>query len=311
MLFMALIFLLAIGAQVYISNVGGAASAAQAQAQQRVILKSQELLSYTGKPTSLEVTNSGPVTTTVVAMLLKFENGTIYDLNGTSSPGFKGAILPTGAEIMVEGLVPNGPCTVDKTSCLAEFRAIVGNRVPGRAVGMVTSLGNTFWYVPSGSSEGEDPTVVRTPSVESTSNTSYTAIPGLAFSGGANTFYQIQVQIGFWQSGPTPDSDMFAVKVSNGTTFMFCGGTYWSVPAWSDVDYPPGNTCTSVAGDSLGPTWTTNYYCNNQGVACEFVGTANVYFGQSGGTFQMEFEGTAAGEANVFADSIIVATELW
>ena len=187
MLFMALIFLLAIGAQVYITNAQGAASAAQAQAQQRIVLKGQESLSFGGRPSSLEVTNSGPVTATVVAMLLKFENGTIYDLNETSSSQLQAANIPSGGDTMVEGLVPNGPCTPDRTTCLEEFQAIVGSRVPGRAVGVVTSLGNTFWYVPSAGSKGWDPSVMRTSSVESTSAYSYAPIPGLAFSGGPNT----------------------------------------------------------------------------------------------------------------------------
>jgi hypothetical protein len=151
---------------------------------------------------------------------------------------------------------------------------------------------------------------MRTSSVESTSATSYTLIPGLEFAGGPDTFYQFQVQIGYWQSGPSPNSDMFAVGVSNGTTFMFCGGADWSVPTGSDGDQPPGNSCTSGPGDSLGPTWTAADYCNNQSLSCEFVGTANVYFGPSGGSFQMEFEGTPSGEANVFANSVVIATEL-
>ena len=311
LLFMALIFLIAIGAQVYISNAQGAASAAQAQAQQRVILKGQELLSYGGNPYLLEVTNSGPVTATAVAMLLKFENGTVYDLNATSSPPFPPAVLPSGGGITVEGLVPRGTCTPEGTSCLAEYQAIVDARVPGRAVGIVTSLGNTFWYVPSAASGGgRDPSVLRTPSVESTSATNFTLIPGLAFAGGPDTFYQIQVQIGFWESGPSPNSDMFAIGASNGTSFMFCGGTDWSAPTGADLEQPPGNTCTSVAGGSLGPTWTSADFCMNQSLACEFVGTAYVYFGPPGGTFQMEFEGTPSGRANVLADSVIIATEL-
>ena len=311
LLFMALIFLIAIGAQVYISSAQGAASAAQAQAQQRVILKGQELLSYGGNPTGLEVTNSGPVTATAVAMLLKFENGTIYDLNTASSPQFQPAVLPSGGGIMVEGLVPRGSCTPSGTSCLAEYQSIVDTMVPGRAVGIVTSLGNTFWYVPSAAWAGErDASALRASSVESTSTTNYTLIPGLALAGGPNTLYQIQVQIGFWESGPSPDSDMFAVGASNGTSFMFCGGTDWSIPTGADVEQPPGNTCTSVAGDSLGPTWTSADYCMNQSLACEFVGTAYVSFGPSGGTFRMEFEGTPSGKANVLADSVMVATEL-
>jgi hypothetical protein len=103
---------------------------------------------------------------------------------------------------------------------------------------------------------------------------------------------------------------MFAIDVTNGTTFMFCGGADWSVPTGTDSDQPPGNTCTSMPGDSLGPTWTAGDYCYSQSLSCEFVGTANVYFGPSGGTFQVEFEGTGSGDANVLADSAIIVTEL-
>jgi hypothetical protein len=310
MLFMALIFLLAIGAQAYVTNAQEDASAAQSQAEQRVVLKSQELLSFGGYPSTLEVTNSGPVTSTAVAMLLKFENGTVYSLNGTSSPRFQGAVLPSGGRVMVQGLVPGGPCSPDMTTCLAEYQAIVAGRVPGRALGLVTSFGNTFWYVPSASSGGmADPSIMRTTSVESTSATNYTPIPGLALTGGADTFYQVQVQIGYWQSGPSPNSNMFAIGASNGTSFMFCGGTDWSAPTGSDVNQAPGNTCTSVPGSSLGPTWTAADYCNNQDLACEFVGTAYAHFGPAGGTLQMEFEGTPSGEANVFADSVMIVTQ--
>ena len=256
------------------------------------------------------MTNTGAATATAVAMLLKFENGTVFDLNGTSSPRFQAAVLPAGDEAGVQSMVPAGACSPDGTSCLDAYLTIVDGRTPGRAVGLVTSLGNTFWYVPSAAPGGaQDPTLMRTVSTESTSATNYTLIPGLSFGGAAGAFYQVEVRVGFWQSGPSPNADMFSIGVTNGTTFMFCGGTDWSVPTGSTGVQPPGIACTSLPGQSLGPTWTAADYCLNRDLSCEFVGTAYVYFGPAGGTFSLEFRGTPSGDANVLADSTLTATE--
>lgn len=311
MLFMALVFLIAIGAQAYITNAQGVAQEAQTQALQRSALRAEESLSFGGVPANLRMTNTGAVTITAVAMLMKFENGSLIGLDGTSLPAFRAAVLPSSESVEVKSLVPDGACAPGGPSCAAVYLAIVDGRAPGRAVGVVTSLGNTFWYVPAAASGGiQDPTAYSTPAVESTSSLNYTGIPGLSFSGGSGAFYEVQVHVGYWQSGPSPNSDMFAVGTSNGTTFMFCGGMDWSAPSGSTTDLSPGNACTSTPGGSLGATWSQENPCFTRQLACEFVGTAYVYFGPSGGTFRLEFEGLPSGQANVFADSVMSVTQL-
>ena len=178
----------------------------------------------------------------------------------------------------------------------------------GRAVGLVTSLGNTFWYVPAASGNGQPAAFYRTSSTQSTTSTSFIGIQGLPFTGAANSFYAVQIYVSYWQSNFASPVIAFAISVPTGASFLFCGGMFWADPAQATTDFTPGNLCTSVLNSSLGSTHNTQTWCTTSSSACEFVGTAFVYFGSTSGPFQFEFEGSAADTANVAANSVIVVT---
>lgn len=86
------------------------------------------------------------------------------------------------------------------------------------------------------------------------------------------------------------------------------GGLYWADPAQATTDFPAGNECTGAPGTSLGPTDDTQWSCTVATNACEFEGTAFVYF-KSAETFQFEFSGSSADTASVAQDSTIVVTQ--
>jgi hypothetical protein len=149
MLFMTLVFMAGIGAQVYISGQQAQAEQASSQQQLRLAEHSDELLLYTTPTGGLTATDAGPSSVELVGMVMKFENGTQYLLSRGSTPAFQTRSLPQGSALAVASLVPSGRCLPGAESCLSRFDSIVKGTVPGRAVGLLTSLGNVFWFVPS------------------------------------------------------------------------------------------------------------------------------------------------------------------
>jgi hypothetical protein len=139
-----LILMMAIGAQAYISGLQAQSSAIGAQAQQNEGRHLLESLSYVVVGSGPTVTNSGGSEVKLVAMLLKFSNGTVYDLNPGSVPPFAVTYLPASLNIPIQPMVPNGNC--GSSSCLRKYQSIVGNITSGNALGLVTGMGNTFWY---------------------------------------------------------------------------------------------------------------------------------------------------------------------
>ncbi|HME18173.1 MAG TPA: hypothetical protein VKF15_00355, partial [Nitrososphaerales archaeon] len=75
-------------------------------------------------------------------MYIRDPNGSVY-----SGSTFSPAYLPVGSEESVKSLVPAGVCLPTGTSsCLSRYAEATKGSAPGYAVGLTTSLGNTFWY---------------------------------------------------------------------------------------------------------------------------------------------------------------------
>ena len=106
------------------------------QAQQLVNQKGAETLTFNSGTSGLSVTSSGTLTVKVVAIVLKFANGTVYNLSQTT-------ILPSGASALVQSIIPGGNC--GGATCLSKYNSIVSGAAPGSLVGIVTSFGNVFW----------------------------------------------------------------------------------------------------------------------------------------------------------------------
>jgi hypothetical protein len=133
----------ALGAQAYMSSLQAQSSQAVQQAQNVAAQKANELLSYSTPSSGLTVTGSGPTTTKVIAMILKYPNGTVYTFSEST-------LLPAGTSLQVVLIVPSGNCGT--AICLSKYNSIVSGIVTGSAMGLVTSLGNVFWYNPGQSS---------------------------------------------------------------------------------------------------------------------------------------------------------------
>lgn len=152
-LIFVIVFMAAIGAQAYMSSLQAQSAQAVQQAQSVAAQKAHELLKYSTPSAGLSATDSGPAATKIIAMILKFENGTVYSLTDPpsgSNPAFSSVTLSASASALVQSLVPSGTCSAPSgtATCLSKYDSIVDGAVAGRSVGLVTSMGNTFWFTP-------------------------------------------------------------------------------------------------------------------------------------------------------------------
>jgi len=138
-LFFALTFLAAIGSLVYLEGIqtqynNAVQGSLNLQSQhQRESLAYQPLTNGT-----LYVQNTGTSSSQIVATILKFANGSIYELTATASVG--------GSNLFpVASLIPNSS-NCGLSTCLSKYSTILGTTNTGNLVGLVTSLGNVFWY---------------------------------------------------------------------------------------------------------------------------------------------------------------------
>jgi len=173
------VFMVAIGAQAYMSSIQAESIQAAQQVQQLVNQRGAEELIYSSPSSGLTVTNDGAISSNVVAVVLKFANGTVYSLSQTT-------ILPSGASVLVQSIIPGGSC--GGATCLSKYNSIISGAAPGSLVGLVTSFGNAFWYTSSSSSGGGAAALVRTTDDASTAGTTVRST-GLTFAMSASTNY--------------------------------------------------------------------------------------------------------------------------
>jgi hypothetical protein len=137
--FFVVIFMLAIGSLAYASGLQAQASQAAQQAELTASRKGAEALAFTSGPSGLVAANNGPSTLGVEYIVLRFPNGTVYPLPVT-------AAIPSGGRLPIDGLIPPGACTPGASTCASKYDQIISGNPPGSSVGVVTSLGNAFWY---------------------------------------------------------------------------------------------------------------------------------------------------------------------
>ena len=137
--FFVVVFLLALGSMAYTSGLQAQASQAELQAQATASRHGAEVLSFSALPSGLMALNGGPVTLAVEFVILRFPNGTTYPVAASTS-------IPSGGTASVAGLVPGTVCSPGTATCLSKYRQIVAGNPQGSSVGVVTSLGNAFWY---------------------------------------------------------------------------------------------------------------------------------------------------------------------
>jgi len=137
--FFVLVFMLALGSLAYEAGLQQEAAATQELAIQSASQKGDESLAFAVTEMGLVATNEGPATVSVNHLVLKYPNGTVYPLAASAE-------LPAGGSTLVRSLVPSGVCSPGTATCVSEYAQIVAGEDPGSSVGLVTGLGNTFWY---------------------------------------------------------------------------------------------------------------------------------------------------------------------
>ncbi len=147
-IFFVIVLMVGLGALAYMSSVQAQSNQVGQQAQLTVDRKGQESLQYSTGSSGLTLSNAGPATSKVVAILLSYPNGTVYNLNSGSTPSFTAVALPANANAPVASMVPSGTCAPGTATCVSRYTAIVANPSLGN-IGLVTSLGNTFWANPT------------------------------------------------------------------------------------------------------------------------------------------------------------------
>ncbi|MBI3858814.1 MAG: hypothetical protein HY296_01025 [Thaumarchaeota archaeon] len=296
-LFFVFVFMIAIGAQAYMSGLQSQSSQAAEAAQNVVDRKVAEALRFDGGGTSVTAVNTGGSLERFRYVVLRFNNGSAYALQTS-------AAVPPGSSEPVAQMVPSGTC--GKMQCSQKYNLIATGAAAG-AVGVVTSFGNTYWYSPT------DPTVSGgvgayywTLSRQSTSSTSFVPLTGLAFTGTANSFYRVYVRLGYYQSAINDPGLSFAASGPAGASVFACGG----------MEYPDvAPQCTSSFNAQVGMTVFGGDsvigadYCVGATYPCVYGATIDVVFGSSGGTFQLEFKTAGATTGSVIAGSSITVAE--
>jgi hypothetical protein len=137
-----LVLMLAMGAQAYMSGLQAVSGQSYGEAQQAAYRKGMESLTFGASSSGLVAINGGPATSEVIGMYFRDPNGSVY-----YGPSFQPAFLPPGGEAAVRGLVPGGVCLpTGTTTCLGRYTEAARQAAAGFGVGLLTSLGNTFWY---------------------------------------------------------------------------------------------------------------------------------------------------------------------
>lgn len=148
-IFFVVIFMLAVGSMAYLTGLQSQVAQADRQAQALATAKGEESLSFEAGGAGVAALNTGPSTVLVVGIVLKYPNGTAYPFNSSAS-------VPPGGSAPLSEMVPVGPCPPGAETCSGRYDQIVSGNPPGSSVGVVTSLGNAFWYSYSGSRAGWD-----------------------------------------------------------------------------------------------------------------------------------------------------------
>jgi hypothetical protein len=290
-IFFVLVLMMAMGAQVYLSGLQVQSDHAAQQDLSLEALRSSERITFSTPVGGLTASGSGPESTKIVMMVLKFSNGTVFDIPETT-------VLPSGSSTVLQPLATGGSC--GSTSCAKRYSSIVSGASQG-SVGLLTSLGNTFWFVPAQQSNTQAQ-YYWTSSLQSTTSTAFVPITGLFFLGSPGTHYQVAVAIGYYQSASVSPGISIGVSAPTGATILACGGmnyplsiqactTTTNVPVGTTVY--PGNTLIAVN------------YCTSSSAPCSYLASIFVAMGSTGGTVQLEYKVTSSTTGTIVANSML------
>jgi hypothetical protein len=315
-LLFVIVLLAGLAALGYMDALQNQSTQAGLQAQQVQINRAMESLLYATGPQGLTVTNSGTSSVNIVGMVMKFSNQTAFALTISQA-------LASGGTMQVSPMVGTGSC--GGSTCLARYDSLVGSVTAGNQLGLVTSNGNTFWYVPS-TSGASDPDVYRTLATQTTLSSTWVPITGLNFSGSASTTYQITVSLFYSQSTGTTNGGLtdilngihFGVSIPAGAIMAACGGVAAAQGGFvtniaNNIQSAIDQGCTSSPDSNIGPTNgapdAAGYPYNRCTSECQFVAIAYVSLGSAGGAVQLEWLMSSSGDlGTLYADSMIQVT---
>ena len=299
-IFFVLVFMISMGTMAYASGLQTQASQAQQQAQLTLVEKGAETLAYSAGQTGLTVANTGPDGVSVNHIVLKFPNGTVYALSAATS-------LPSGGREQVSALVPAGVCSPGSATCLSKFNQIVAGIPAGSEVGLVTSMGNSFWYTAAQSQQGGSgtATVDRVLADTWTTGTGAYGSTTLAVTLAPNTNYVFYVFTAITPSTGVEHYNFEVHALAVGTTLVI---------ACAPMAYPLGGgsqptNCVSAAGTPIASTNSLGF-----GVAPPVYQTPGIFgtvaAGSAGGTLQIDFACTqSCGSVAIKAGSFMVVQQ--
>jgi hypothetical protein len=322
-IFFVLVFIGALGALDFASNQQQMAALAQQDAEENMLRRSGESLVFTASSAGLQATNEGPTTIEVNHVILKFPNGTVYPLAAL-------AALPSGGTLPVRTLIPAGQCVPGTATCLSKYEHVVAGSPPGSSVGVLTSMGNTFWYAyaagevswssltgfpracPPGQAISQLNTtvtcsasgaLVATAKTAATSSGTSYSTTGLQLPLPPNMTYAFYVFTAVEPYYGIEDYNFEVHALPAGATLVI---------ACAPMAYPYGGgnlptNCVSAAGTPIAAPNSLGF-----GVAPPVFATPGIFgvvtMGSSGGTLQIDFACTAnCGGVSVKAGSFIVA----
>ena len=137
--FFVLVFMMALGSLAYAWGLQQQSAAAQESAVLAVSNRGEESLAFAESGAGLLATNEGPASVSINHLALRYPNGTVYPMPAR-------AVIAPGDTVLVLSLVPTGICSPGTATCGSRFSQIAEGDPPGSSVGLVTGLGNTFWF---------------------------------------------------------------------------------------------------------------------------------------------------------------------
>jgi hypothetical protein len=297
--FFMVVFLLSIGSMAYTSGLQAQTSEAELQAQSTASRHGAELLSFTAYPSGVVALNGGPAALEIEYVVLKFPNGTVYPIPASAE-------IPSGGTGSIRGLVPGTTCSPGTATCLSKYDRIVAGNPPGSSVGVVTSLGNTFWYTYN--APQYQPSVLTawvSTDVTTTGNDVYGSTT-LEVHLAANTTYTFAAYVAIEPTIGTERYNFEVHPLPPGATLVI---------ACTPMSYPDGggNQPTNCVDSTATPIAASNTL--GFGVSPPVFQTPGLFgmvkVGGAGGTLQIDFACVAdCGAVIVKAGSYMLATPL-
>ena len=217
-IFFVLVFMLAMGALVYATGLQSQVSQADLAAEQVSNMRGAESLALVGNASSLDAVNSGPSSVSINHVILRFPNGTVYPLVAAG-------VVPTGGTLALTGLIPAGVCSPGSATCASKYDQILAGNPSGSSVGVVTSLGNSFWYTHSGTTSNGGALAAVVSSAVTTTGTKFIST-GMSVPLSSNTVYVFYV---FASVSPTDGTEGYNFEVHSlpaGATLLTACSTY-------------------------------------------------------------------------------------